>query len=196
MPTVIDKEIQAIGTVLKVLEPLDPKARQSVLNYVLQRLDIEMKGLREELPLDHKPPFPPGEPVSRVEEEPKQLHIKDLVKEKEPKSAQEMAALVAYYLAYKALKKEQKQTITTKDMDTWFKIAEFKLPEKPQFTLINTRKAGYLDAVGEGEYKLNPVGYNLVVHSMPRPKKKSSPRRPQQKKNVKKNVKKISGRAK
>lgn len=192
MSTVIDKEIQAIKTVLKVLEPLDSKTRQSVLNYILQRLNIEMKGLREELPIDHKPPLPPGEPGSTVGAEPKQLHIKDLVKEKEPRSAQEMATLVAYYLAYKAPKKEQKQTITTKDMDTCFKIAEFKLPEKPQFTLINAKNAGYLDAVGEGEYKLNPVGYNLVVHSMPRPKKKSSPKRPQRKKNVKK----ISGRGK
>ncbi|MGD0918661.1 MAG: hypothetical protein ABSB22_19610 [Thermodesulfobacteriota bacterium] len=192
MPTVIDKEIQAIGTVLKVLEPLDSKGRQSVLNYVLQRLDIEMKGLREELPPDHKPPLPPGEHVSRVMEELQQLHIKDLVEEKGPRSAQEMATLVAYYLAYKAPKKEQKQTITIKDMDSYFKIADFKLPRKPQFTLINAKKAGYLDAVGEGEYKLNPVGYNLVVHSMPRPKKKSSPKRPQRKKNVKKN----SGRAK
>jgi len=191
MSTVIDKEIEAIGTVLKALEPLDPKARQSVLNYILRRLDIEMKGLREELPLPEPPLLPPGESLRRVTEELTQVHIKDLVEEKRPKSAQEMATLVAYYLAYKAPKKDQKQTITTKDMDTYFKIAEFELPTKPQFTLINSKKAGYLDAVGEGEYKLNPVGYNLVVHSMPTQKRKSSPKRRERKKNAKKHSRKV-----
>ena len=35
-------------------------------------------------------------------------------------------------------------------------------------TLPNAKSAGYFDAVGNGEYKLNAVGHNLVVHSMPR----------------------------
>jgi hypothetical protein len=28
------------------------------------------------------------------------------------------------------------------------------------------KNAGYLDSAGTGQYKLNPVGYNLVVHRM------------------------------
>ena len=79
-----------------------------------------------------------------------------------------MAALVAYYLANVAPKTDRKDRITAKDIETYFKIAEFPLPGKTQFTLPNAKAAGYLDAVGNGEYKLNAVGYNLVVHSMPR----------------------------
>ncbi len=191
MSSAIDKEIEAIGTVLTALEPLDAKARQSVLHYILRRLDIEVQDLSHVMGPEPPPPPPPGEPG--VMEPPTQVHIKDLVKQKQPRSAQEMATLVAYYLAYKVPKIQQKQTITTKDMETYFKIADFKLPTKPQFTLVNTKKAGYLDSAGEGEYKLNPVGYNLVVHSMPKSRRKPSPKpkRPQRKKNVKKQSQKV-----
>jgi hypothetical protein len=79
-----------------------------------------------------------------------------------------MAALVAYFLANVVDEQERKERITTKDIDTYFKIAEFPLPTKTRFTLPNAKAAGYLDPVGSGQYKLNAVGYNLVVHSMPR----------------------------
>jgi hypothetical protein len=95
-------------------------------------------------------------------------HIKDLKEKKDPRSASEMAAIVGYYLANLAPQKDSKDKITTKDIDTYFKIAEFPLPKKTQFTLPNAKAAGYLDAIGNGEYKLNAVGHNLVVHSLPR----------------------------
>ena len=47
------------------------------------------------------------------------------------------------------------------------KIGGYKLPSRPEFTLGNARNAGYLDSVGRGRYRLNPVGYNLAVHSLP-----------------------------
>jgi hypothetical protein len=85
-----------------------------------------------------------------------------------------MAVLVAYYVSHLAAQKDRKNAISTKDIETWFKIAGYKLPTAPAFTLPNAKNAGYLDSVGHGEYKLNPVGYNLVVHSLPRDKKSSS----------------------
>jgi len=102
---------------------------------------------------------------------PPAIHIRTLKEQKQPKSAIEMAAIVAYYLSHIAPEKDHKEKITLKDLETQFKIADFKLPTKPQFTLTNTKNAGYLDSAGGGAYKLNPVGYNLVVHSLPRHKK-------------------------
>ncbi|MBZ0148377.1 MAG: hypothetical protein K8F62_12680, partial [Pseudorhodoplanes sp.] len=92
-----------------------------------------------------------------------------------PKYAVEMAALVAYYLQNLAAKSERKEHISTRDIETYFKIAEFALPTKPQFTLPNAKAAGYFDAVGDGAYKLNAVGHNLVAHSLPRGKDDKSP---------------------
>lgn len=191
MPSDIDKEIEAIGTVLKALEPLEPKPRQSVLGYVIRRLGIQTQDPGESPPAGDTPPPPPGEPPHAPDEQTTQVHIKDLVKEKQPRSAIEMATLVGYYLSHKVPQRERKQKITTKDLETYFKIADFKLPTKPQFMLPNTKNAGYLDAVGNGEYKLNPVGYNLVVHSMPKSKRMSAPKGATRKKRTKKKTSKV-----
>lgn len=165
----IDKEIEAIKAVLQALEPLPPEVRASVLGYVLRRLQIVIA------PQQHAPAAvgatagtEPGSPEAQPQPQSVPIHIKDLKAKKKPRSGNEMAALVAYYLANVAPQKDRKDKITTKDIETHFKIADFPLPRKPQFTLPNAKAAGYLDAVGNGEYKLNAVGYNLVVHSMPR----------------------------
>ena len=178
MTSPIDQEIHAIKTLLEALEPLEPSVRESVLSYVIHRLDIKPSVFRA---LPSEPPgaspLPPGEPISSPPaKQDEQIHIKELKNQKQPRSAIEMATLVAYYLSHKAPSNERKQRITTKDLETYFKIADFHLPTKPQFTLPNTKSAGYLDAVGNGEYKLNPVGYNLVVHSMPKTKTPSTAR--------------------
>jgi hypothetical protein len=160
----IDQEIEAIKAVLSALEPLAPLVRQSVLEYVLKRLDIRLAG---EPRVDaggaggSPPPRPPPRDIPA-----KGTHIKELKEKKVPRSANEMAALVAYYLAN--LADEKKATVTTKDMETYFKIAGFPLPEQIRVTLPNAKTAGYFDAAGNGEYRLNAVGHNLVVHSMPR----------------------------
>lgn len=171
MAEIIDKEIEAIKVVLRALDPLPPEVRSSVLGYVRQRLQIPADqiqhipasggvaptaaaALRSEVAVAERPAMP--------------AHIKDLKENKHPGSASEMAAVVGYYLANLAPQKDRKDKITTKDIDTYFKIAEFPLPKKTQFTLPNAKAAGYLDAIGNGEYKLNAVGHNLVVHSLPR----------------------------
>jgi len=185
MSTDADKEIGAIGPLLKALDPLEPKARQSVLDYVMKRLEIHLPTTQAgALPPD-KSLLPPGEPPITTREPIGQVHIKDLVRDKKPRSAIEMATLVTYYLSYKAPQNERKQTVNNKDIDTYFKIADFKLPSQPKFTLPNTKGAGYLDSVGDGEYKLNPVGYNLVVHSMPKTSEQGT-HRPRRKKPIKK----------
>lgn len=164
----IDNEIEAIRILLTALEPLDSKVRTSVLDYVIRRLGIqqlpqvaagETGAMAPVLPVGEQKPTCEG--VGQV-------HISQLVEAKKPRNAIQMATLVAYYLSHKAPENDRKQTITTKDVETYFKIANFKLPTSPKYTLPNTKGAGYLDTVGNGEYKLNPVGYNLVVHSMPK----------------------------
>lgn len=167
----IDKEIEAIKAVLHALEPLPDNVRVSVLAYVRQRLQIVLTPSPETSTLGVSNMIvdaPMGTAETAGERQLLPTHIKALKEQKKPRSANEMAALVAYFLANAAPKTDRKDRITTKDIETYFKIAEFPLPEKTQFTLLNTKAAGYLDAVGNGEYKLNAVGYNLVVHSMPR----------------------------
>ena len=173
MAELIEKEIEAIRAVLLALEPLPPEVRTSVLEYVLKRLQIALGPIQQTEVSSTPAPnadatLGAAKATARTEQPTTPTHIKDFKEKKRPRSAIEMAALVAYYLANEAPRKDRKDRITTKDVDTYFKIAEFPLPGKIQFTLPNGKAAGYLDAVGNGEYKLNAVGHNLVVHSMPR----------------------------
>ena len=163
----IEQEIEAIRTILKVLSELDENARQTVVEYVFKRLDIRLSSSPEVSKREEKQ-------IPTIVEKSgpaKEIHLKDFTAQKQPKSASEMAALVLYYLENLAPEKDRKNTITNKDVETYFKIAEYKLPKELQFTLVNAKNAGYLEKVSPGEYKLNPVGYNLVKHSLPRRKK-------------------------
>jgi hypothetical protein len=172
MPEKFDIEIDAIKTVLTTLSPLTAEVRQAVLEYVLKRLDLPLGRTLGSL-------SSPGSALieridasleaSSVQPE-KVIHLKELKEQKKPKSAIEMAVLVAYYLSHLVAPGDRKISISTKDIETYFKIGGYKLPTAPAFTLPNAKNAGYLDSVGHGEYKLNPVGYNLIVHSLPRTK--------------------------
>ena len=96
------------------------------------------------------------------------MDIRRLKELKKPGSANEMSALVAYYLAELASESEKKATIDVSDIEKYFKQAQFRLPKRMQMVAVNAKAAGYFDSAGGGQYKLNPVGYNLVVHSLPR----------------------------
>lgn len=188
----LDQEIDAIRAVLSALEPLSPDVRISVLGYVVSRLGINLErgGASTAIPL----PSSTYEPSPRDSLTPRKsfVHIKDLKEEKKPRSNNEMAALVAYFLAHEAPANERKETINQQDIETYFRIAEYPLPEKPQFTLPNAKAAGYLDLAGGGEYRLNPVGHNLVKHSLPRDGSSSTTTRKRRAK--KKSVKKKSAK--
>jgi hypothetical protein len=188
----IEKEIEAIKTVLTALEPLSPEARSHVLGYVLTRLKIALPAVQqvERSSIPARPADLPSGAAGGGGPQPTVIHIKSLKEQKKPHSASEMAALVAYYMANVAPEKDRRDRINTKLVETYFKIAEFPLSQKPQFTLPNAKAAGYLDAVGNGEYKLNAVGHNLIVHGMPREKDgRTAPRRARASKRVRRPAK-------
>jgi hypothetical protein len=94
--------------------------------------------------------------------------IRTLREEKQPSSANEMAALVAYYVAEVATGEARQESVTASDLKKYFKQANYPLPKNLGQTLRNAAAAGYLEKAERGSYSLNPVGYNLVAHSLPR----------------------------
>jgi len=165
-----DKELDAIKAILGALAGLDSDAIQRVLDYVFDRLSIPRQYTAAPTATEITSsgildlvggPTSPG-PAERVPS------IRDLKDEKRPTSANQMAALVGYYLTEVARGSDRKQTVTAADISKYFKQAGFKLPKQLQMTLPNAAAAGYFDSVGVGVYKLNAVGYNLVAHALPR----------------------------
>lgn len=175
----IEEEITAIRTVLTTLQSLDADVRKNVIEYVLKRLNFDIYQ-----PVQASRHQKVGEDLSAANQ-PSDVdhitivHIKQFKETKQPKTAIEMVAIVAYYLQYLAEEGKRKNTIGTSDLSTWFRIADFPLPSgELRYTLANARNSGYLDSAGHGEYKLNAIGYNLVKHNMPRSESKTTTRKP------------------
>jgi hypothetical protein len=156
-----DKELEVIGTIVTALESLNDQERSRVLEYVLKRL--QMATVRPPTGQHEMVSVPSPQSAERVHD------IRSLREEKQPRSANEMAALVAYYVSELAPVGQRVDTIGADALRRYFKIAGFRLPQNLHYTLVNAASAGYLDNVSRGEYRLNPVGYNLVVHGLPRP---------------------------
>ena len=155
-----DKELEAIGIVVSVIEPLGEDERKRVLEYVIKRLGMAtVRSIGERL----------TEPVETHTSATWQgTDIRSFAAEKQPRSANEMTALVAYYVSELAPGSERSDTITADTIRRYFKMAAFPLPKVTKNALTNAAAAGYLDSASRGEYRLNPVGYNLVVHGLPR----------------------------
>lgn len=114
--------------------------------------------------------------------------IRSLKQAKSPGNNQEMACVMAYYLRNLAPVAERKSVVSAGDVEKYFAQAGYPLPKAPGQVLVDTKGAGYFDAVDRGTYKLNPVGHNLVVHGLPkkgstvasrapRPAKKAAPKK-------------------
>ena len=153
----IDHEVKAIGSLLKTLEPLSAEARRAALEYVVKRLGIDLPATGGGGPSEAVAPIHAIQ-TSQVPTEDrataKPTHIKELKEQKEPKSANEMVALVAYYLSHDAPEKDRKETIGRHDLEQYFKIAGYRLPKDLPMALVNAKAAGYVDSAGRGRYKL------------------------------------------
>jgi hypothetical protein len=164
-----DIELEAIQQVLTALEALDAEARERVIDYVFKRLGL--KGSRQASPPAASPLVSPI--VADVSSETggdavqgSVIDIRALKDSKAPKTDNEMAALVAYYLKHHAQGDEKKDAVSTADLEKYFVQAGYPLPKQPRFTLQNAKNAGYFDSAGRGLFKLNPVGHNLVAHGL------------------------------
>ncbi|HET6204503.1 MAG TPA: hypothetical protein VFI25_17060 [Planctomycetota bacterium] len=164
-----DQELRAILQVIAALSDLDSEARARVINYVFQRLGIASPAVLVETGASGATP-PRGTEAAAPVTQPGRRHvdIRTFGQEKSPRSANERVAVVAYYLSELAPADERKAEISAADIIKYFKQADFPLPGASRMTLVNAKNAGYLDAGAErGTYKLNPVGHNLVAHSLP-----------------------------
>ena len=172
-----DQELAAIQSIVSALGTLDREARARVFEYIFRRFGVS-GPVAVEAPTwaggsVDAPVAPRGTSASSRTAP---VDIRQLREEKQPRNAVEMAALVAYYLAELASPTEAKLTITTDDLERYFKQARFPLPSGPsRFTLTNAKNAGYLEQVDRGTFSLTPVGYNLVAHVLGSPLAEKQP---------------------
>lgn len=170
-----DKELKAMQDILAATNGLEESSQRRVLKYVLERLNfndqiLPMSG--SQVPSSQASTQPSSNNTG-VQTSPtlhsEEIDIRTLKEEKKPKSAIQMAVLLAYYLKEKAPLEERSEIITGEDVLKYFPQADYEMPQGkkgPLDTLYNAKIAGYLEATGGGEYKLNAVGYNLAAYRM------------------------------
>lgn len=167
-------EIDALQTVLSALAPLEEQVRVRVIRYAQERFGVSPGG--RPASTVSPPPTAPTAQTSQIHTPvPLVTDVRTLKEQKQPSTAVEMAAILAYYLAELAPEGERKQSITVADINKYFKQADYPLPSSPRVTLHQAKNSGYLDSASRGQYKLNPVGHNLVAHGLPRAKGASAP---------------------
>lgn len=188
-PSEIEQELAAIKALVEALTPLSDGARQRAVDYALRTLDIHVASRRTAVTA--LPPEPERPSVSSSDDS-APADIRTLTEQKRPRSAIEMAALIAYYLAELAPESERKASVTTEDLQKYFKQAHFKLPGAIQYTLGNAAAAGFFESAGRGEYRLTSVGHNLVAHGLPASDEPAPRARRQPRKAKKSPVKKTS----
>jgi hypothetical protein len=190
----IEAELEAIKTLQLTLEPLAPEVRARVLDYVFRVLAIA-----------GPPPMPAlggaqaAHPVAAAagasgattghSHQSAHTDILSLKMQKQPTSANQMIALVAYYLAHEAPEDERKNSINADDVKKYFVQGRYPLPSSPGMALTHARNAGYLDPVDRGTYRLNSVGYNLVAHKLVGEAASTAPKAKHSNRKAKKGVK-------
>jgi hypothetical protein len=158
---------QVIDEILSAFETLDVNDRWIAMRAVSDRLKLSGPSLDND---NFVTPLATSRFTSMVD--PSQImDIRKLKEQKDPKSAIEMVCVVAYYLEALALPEERKQDITSSELEQYFKQAGYPLPKRKDQVLVDAKGAGYFDSAGRGRYRLNPVGHNLVVHTLPRSQK-------------------------
>lgn len=164
---------QVIDEIIGALKQLDASSRAVAIRAACEQLVVETPAVAPggTGTVVITPPAPVGAGASQPPAGPAAARVKDirtLTAEKQPASAVEMAAVVAHYLQALAPEGERKDTIATADLDKYFRQADFPLQKRLEQVLPNAKGAGYFDSAARAAYRLNPVGYNLVVHTLPR----------------------------
>jgi hypothetical protein len=177
----VAEELAAIKAVAEALQTLSTASQRHVIAYVLDLLGIAETATQLPPPPQSQPAEGSTAPAAPATPQASQksvsiTDIRSLREQKQPRSAAEMAALVAYYVSELLPENERRSVINKDDIEKYFKQAPFPVPARLSQTLPDAARAGYFDAVERGQYKLNPVGYNLVVHGMPSSGNDSSPR--------------------
>lgn len=166
-------ELAVLASVAADLETLNIAARDRVLDYLVARYQshrpLRTSAMGSRSSRESVATQVPTDAVFPTD-------IRSFRESKQPANAQEMAAVLAFYLLEMVPEEDRRGTVTPADVEKYFKQAGFPLPARSRNALFNAKTAGYLEeAATRGEYKLSPVGHNLVNHRLPRSADSAAP---------------------
>lgn len=159
-------DLEAVRTVVGVLEGFDTKGQERILRWAQEKLGLVAPGRTPSLP-SQVPITGPGQPQSLHVPTTIASDIKSFVEKKNPTSDTQFAATIAYYYRFEAPPELKKDSIGASDLqEACRKVGRGRIRFLRQ-TLVNAHMQGLLDRAERGAYSINTVGENLVAVALP-----------------------------
>src|SRR5262249_48899145 len=148
----------------------DKTEQERIIRWVSESLDLSAGGVKPKVEhghAQHHGPHAPSAEHAAVDPSQRSKDIRSFGQEKQPKNDIQFVAAAAYYFRFMAANADQKDAITSKDLQTAARLAQRPVFKTPSVTLNNAVQQGYMDRAARGEYRLNAVGENLVAMTLP-----------------------------
>jgi len=159
---------EAAKNIADTLAGMQNPEQERVLRWVAESLGIQLATPAPAHRLSHEAPPPSpggGTPPPPPTDRPKD--IRSFKDEKQPKSDNQYAAVVAYYYRFEAPEGQRRDTVNAEVLQESTRQSGWKRLAAPRVTLSNAMVQGYLDRTDRGEYRINTVGENLVAMTLP-----------------------------
>lgn len=155
-------DLDALRIIITALDPFDESERERIMRWASEKLGIKnfIPTATQGAPPAANTNIPPAALGGTKD-------IKSFLSEKNPTSANQLVAAVAYYYKFEASAAERKNSITKEDLLDACRKANLERPKAANVVMVNAAKYGLVDNVGTGAYEINAVGENLVAVTMP-----------------------------
>jgi hypothetical protein len=165
-----DDDLDAVRVISTALEPFDQVQREMILRFVRERVGMPLtNGVPGAAGSPPSPPVvdqtTPPTPVPISGKGP--TDIKSFMEHKNPKNDIQAVAAVAYFYKFEAPASEHRDAITADEYVNACRLVGRQRPGRAAQTMHNAVRGGLVDAVGDGTFKLNSVGENLVAVVLP-----------------------------
>jgi hypothetical protein len=152
-------DLDAIRTIAEALKQFDANEQERIIRWTREKLGLLA-------PKESSTEASRGTQSEQNRRDAGTIDIKTFVTQKNPSSDNQLAATIAYYYAFRA--PQAKESINSVDLRQACRLiyGTSKL-KNPAQTLINAHNSGLLDKAGDGAYRVNTVGENLVAMTLP-----------------------------
>ena len=179
-------KFDAVRAMVETLTPFDDADRELIVRWAQESLGMNL-GASPTLPHVATPAPPVVPPVVATPGTHGTGDIRTFVANKNPRSDQQFAAVVAYYFRFEAPDAERKNEVVADDLQESARKSGRERFRNPLATLNNAHRTGWLDRGGDrGAFSINAVGENLVAMALPDGDTSAAGRAPRRKKAGKK----------
>ncbi|MGH8327649.1 MAG: hypothetical protein ACRET2_12885, partial [Steroidobacteraceae bacterium] len=162
-------EFDVAKAVADQLQGLQKEQQQKILRWVMEHLGLELRVASSADQRMGETSTAAGDAaISQGAASQRTMDIKTFVDSRSPKNDVQLATVIAYYHRFEASKQDRKEYIDANLLrESMRHIGQQRTSAWAPQTLNNAKTLGYLDSPERGQFRINSVGENLVVMTLP-----------------------------